>query len=79
MGPIITIFGLTLPQLIVGAVITESIFAWPGLGRLMVNAIGQRDFPVVMGVTTLIAITVLFANILTDILYSVFDPRIRYE
>lgn len=79
MGPIITIFGLTLPQLIVGAVITETIFAWPGLGRLMVNAIGQRDFPVVMGVTTLIAISVLFANILTDILYSVFDPRIRYE
>lgn len=79
VGPLITIFGLMLPTLIAGAVITESVFAWPGIGKLAVEAIGDRDYPILMGITLLIAMVVLISNLTADILYGVADPRIRYE
>jgi peptide/nickel transport system permease protein len=77
--PVITIIGLKIPQLLGGAVITEAIFQWPGMGTLSINAVYQRDYPVVMAVTLVSAVTVVIMNLLTDIAYAVVDPRIRYE
>jgi peptide/nickel transport system permease protein len=77
--PIITIVGLQLPNLLAGAVIVETIFAWPGMGRLTVEAIGYRDYPLLMGIMTMFAVAVLLSNLLADLAYAVVDPRIRYE
>lgn len=77
--PIVTIIGVVFTRLIVGAVYMETIFNWPGLGRLYFSAINARDYPVIMGANLVIATLVLTANLLVDILYSVIDPRIRYE
>ncbi|WP_019415401.1 ABC transporter permease [Paenisporosarcina sp. TG20] len=77
--PIITIIGLEIPLLIGGAVITEQIFQWPGLGQLTIQSIGSRDYPTLMALNFLAAITVLFSNLFTDIMYSVVDPRIKYN
>lgn len=76
--PVITVLGLQFGTLMGGAVITETIFAWPGLGRLVVNAISQRDFPVVQGTVVFIAVAVSFVNLLVDLSYAVINPRIRY-
>lgn len=75
--PIITQIGLNIPFLIGGAVITEQIFSWPGLGSLMVISIQSRDYPMIMGITSFIAIAVLLGNILVDLVYALVDPRIR--
>ena len=77
--PIITLLGLYLPFLFSGAVLVEVVFAWPGMGRLIYDAIGQRDYPVVMATSFIFAVMVVIANLLADILYAVVDPRIRYE
>ncbi|HYK56085.1 MAG TPA: ABC transporter permease, partial [Flavisolibacter sp.] len=77
--PIITVIGLEIPMLIGGAVITEQIFQWPGLGQLTIQSIGSRDYPTLMALNFMAAIAVLFSNLLTDILYSVADPRIKYN
>jgi peptide/nickel transport system permease protein len=76
--PIITIFGLMLPSFIGGSVIIESIFAWPGIGLLFVEAAFQRDYPVIMAVVVIAATLVVIGNLLADILYAIFDPRIEY-
>ncbi|MGQ9477377.1 MAG: ABC transporter permease [Candidatus Bipolaricaulia bacterium] len=76
--PIITIGGLQLGILLGGAVITETIFAWPGMGRLLVNSIIARDYPVVQGAILLLAVTVIFVNLLVDLAYAFTNPRIRY-
>jgi len=76
--PVITAIGLAIPQLLGGTLITEVIFQWPGLGSLSVGAVSQRDYPVIMGVTLISACAVLIVNVLVDLLYAVFDPRIRY-
>ena len=65
--------------LIGGAVVTEQIFGWPGLGSLMVQSINARDYPVIMGITVVIAIVVLLGNLLVDLVYGLLDPRIRYD
>lgn len=75
---ITTIVGLTFSALIGGAVITETIFAWPGVGRLLVQAVGFRDYPVVQAAVFLIAIFVALINLTTDLLYAYLDPRIKY-
>jgi peptide/nickel transport system permease protein len=77
--PVITVIGLNLRTLIAGAVLTETVFAWPGIGRLTYEAIFARDYPVLMGILIVIGITVVVANILTDIAYSWLDPRVRYQ
>jgi peptide/nickel transport system permease protein len=77
--PVITVIGLNLRTLIAGAVLTETVFAWPGIGRLTFEAIFARDYPVLMGILIVIGITVVIANILTDIAYSWLDPRVRYQ
>ncbi|MCP4399008.1 MAG: ABC transporter permease [bacterium] len=77
--PVITIIGMSVPQLIVGAVFLETIFNWPGMGVLYYNAVLARDFPIVMGANLIIALIVLLANLLTDITYALIDPRVRYN
>lgn len=77
--PVVTIVALQLPVLFGGAVITETVFAWPGMGRFMVQSIFNRDFPVVQGIVLIMTILVILANLLADILYTYLDPRIRYE
>ncbi len=75
--PLITIVSLRLPVLVGGAIVVETIFQWPGMGQLSVQAIQQRDYPVLMGLTIMISIIVLTANLLADVLYAYADPRIR--
>lgn len=77
--PVITVIGLSLPVLVVGAVFTETIFSWPGMGTLYLTAVNSRDVPLVMGLNLFIAVVVLSANLLTDLAYGWVDPRIRYE
>jgi peptide/nickel transport system permease protein len=77
--PILTVIGLSLPNLIGGAVFVETIFAWPGLGRLYVDGAMSRDYPLVMGMALITSVAVLVANLLTDLAYAVADPRIRYD
>lgn len=77
--PIITVIGMDIPLLIGGAVVTEQIFQWPGLGQLTIQSIGSRDYPTLMAINFIAAITVLLSNLLADILYSVADPRIKYN
>ncbi len=74
--PIITLLGLSLPALFSGTVFVEVIFAWPGMGRVMVDAVGGRDYPVVMATTTIFAVLVVIGNLMADLLYAVADPRI---
>ncbi|SES19071.1 ABC transporter permease [Psychrobacillus sp. OK032] len=76
--PIITIIGLMLPSFIGGSVIIESIFAWPGIGLLFVEAAFQRDYPVIMAVVVIAASLVVIGNLIADILYAIVDPRIEY-
>lgn len=77
--PLLTIIGLNIPNLLGGAIIIESIFAWPGMGTYSLAAIGSRDYPVIMGVNFIAATVVLISNLVTDLAYAVADPRIRYE
>lgn len=79
MLPLVTIFGLTLPNVIGGSFIVETIFSWPGIGLLGYTAIMQRDYPVQLGIALIAATAVLLANLLTDIAYGLVDPRIRYD
>jgi ABC-type dipeptide/oligopeptide/nickel transport system permease component len=79
MLPVLTIVGLQFGALLTGSIITETIFSWPGLGTLMVKAIQTRDYPVVQGCVLVIALSYVLVNLLTDVLYGVIDPRIRYE
>jgi peptide/nickel transport system permease protein len=74
--PIVTTIGLNVPFLIGGAVVTEQVFGWPGLGSLMMTAINNRDYNLIMGITMLIAVVVLVVNILLDVLYAYLDPKI---
>ena len=77
--PVITLVGLYLPFLFSGTVFIESVFAWPGMGKLVVDAIGQRDYPVIMGGSLIFAMMVVMGNLVADVLYAVVDPRIRYD
>jgi len=79
MLPVLTVVGLQFGALLAGSIITETIFSWPGLGTLLVKAIQTRDYPVVQGCVLVIALSYVAVNLLTDLLYGVIDPRIRYE
>ena len=76
--PVITIFGLMLPGFIGGSVVVEKIFAWPGIGLLFFDSAFQRDYPVIMALTVISAVFVVIGNLVADILYAIFDPRIEY-
>lgn len=77
--PMITIAGISVPSVVTGAYITETIFSWPGIGRLGVTAISGRDYPVIMAVTLLSALLIIGSNLLADVAYAWVDPRIRYD
>ena len=79
MIPVVTVLGLQFGYLLGGAVVTETVFAWPGIGRLIVQAILARDFPVVQASVLFLAMTFVLLNLLTDLLYSFLDPRIRLQ
>ncbi len=77
--PLITLMGLDVPFLLAGAVVTERIFAWPGMGRLFLESLDRSDFTVMMAILMLISITVVAVQLLTDMVYTWLDPRIRYS
>jgi peptide/nickel transport system permease protein len=77
--PIVTVVGLQFGAVLTGAVITETIFAWPGVGRLLIQSITFRDYPLVQGCILMIAVTYVAMNLVTDVVYGLLDPRIRYE
>ena len=77
--PVVTLIGLQFGAVLTGTVITETIFSWPGIGRLLIQSIGFRDYPLVQGCILFIAVTYVGMNLLTDLVYGVLDPRIRYE
>jgi len=77
--PFVTLLGLTLPALLSGSVILEQIFTWPGMGRLFFEAITERDYPTIMGLTLMFSFLVLLGQLLADVLYAVVDPRVTYS
>lgn len=77
--PFITVVGLEAPRLLSGAMVTEVVFSWPGMGRLLTSALLSRDYPVVMGTLMLFVLIVVVANLLTDLAYGLADPRVRYQ
>jgi peptide/nickel transport system permease protein len=77
--PMITLAGLQLPTLLGGALVTETVFTWPGMGRLYLDSIGYRDYPVIMGLLMFTALLVLLGNLGADLLYAIYDPRIRLD
>jgi len=77
--PILTILGLQFGTLLAGTIVTETIFSWPGIGRLTVQAIGARDYPLLQGCILLIAVSYVFVNLLTDVVSALADPRVRFE
>lgn len=79
MIPIITLLGLSLPFLLGGAVIVETVFAWPGMGKLTIDAIFSRDYPLIIACTMVSGVMVIAGNLVADILYAMIDPRIRYD
>ena len=79
MIPVVTVIALTLPSLLGGAIVTETIFAWPGMGRLFINAMTQSDLALLMGYLLLTAFLVVFCNLLADVTYAWLDPRVKYD
>ena len=77
--PVITVFGVILPRLIGGSAIVETLFSWPGLGQLAVDAALRRDTPLILGITIFVSVIVIISNLIIDMLYPLLDPRIRYE
>jgi peptide/nickel transport system permease protein len=77
--PVVTVIGLQLGSLLGGAVLTETVFSLPGLGRLLIEAVNRRDYPIVQGCVLFISFFFLLTNLLVDVLYAFIDPRIRYE
>lgn len=77
--PVITVIGIEVPGLVAGAVLAETVFGWPGLGRLTLDAINARDYPLLMGMFIFISLFVIAANLVVDLLYALLDPRIRYR
>lgn len=75
---VVTVAALMIAGIVDGSVVVEEVFAWPGVGRLLINAITQRDFPIIQATVLMIGITIVIANLIADIIYSVLDPRIRY-
>jgi peptide/nickel transport system permease protein len=75
--PLVTLAGLQLPLVFSGALVTETVFTWPGMGRLFVDSLGYRDYPVLMGILMLSALLVVTGNLLADVVYAVIDPRVH--
>ena len=76
--PIITVIGYNFSFIVAGSALVETVFGWPGVGRLMYDSIFTRDYPVLLGILLLVSIAVILVNLLTDVAYALFDPRVRY-
>ena len=79
INPVVSFLGLQLGRLFGGSIITETIFAWPGVGRLMIGSIFQRDVPIVIAAVFIVCVTIIVSNLIVDIVQSMIDPRIRLE
>ena len=79
LAPVITVVGMDMGALVMGATVVETVFGYPGTGRLLYDAVGSRDYPLIAGMFFFISVTVIVANILVDILYAVVDPQVRYN
>lgn len=79
MIPLVTIFGISIANLFTGAIVTEEIFGWPGIGKLSLDAVLQRDYPLLMGINMIVVILTFVGNLAADVLYAVIDPRIKYK
>jgi peptide/nickel transport system permease protein len=79
LGPVVTVIGARLGYLLSGAVVVEVVFGWPGVGRLLLSAVQTRDGPILLGMFLIVSVSVVFANLLTDLAYVRIDPRIRYS
>jgi len=77
--PVITVIGLQFGSLLGGTVLTETVFAWPGLGRLLVSSMLARDYPVIQGAILIFALLFVLTNLIVDMLYAYFDPKVRYD
>ena len=77
--PVVTVIGLNFGFMLAGSVLTETVFAWPGMGRLLYEAVGARDYPVLMGLFTVLSVMVICANVITDVVYALVDPRVIYR
>jgi peptide/nickel transport system permease protein len=77
--PVVTAIGLALPGLVGGSVVVETVFAWPGMGQLAVQAVFHRDYPIIIGTQLMIAFVIILANLVTDLIYPLVDPRVTYE
>jgi len=77
--PTVTIFGISMAYLITGVTLIEIVFAWPGMGRLVMTAINQRDYPTLMGIYLIMSVSIAVVMLVVDIIYAMLDPRIRYE
>jgi len=77
--PVVTLAGIQIGYLLSGSVIVEVVFSWPGVGRLIVDSIGARDYPVVQAAVIMLALALIIVNLLVDILYALIDPRIHYS
>jgi peptide/nickel transport system permease protein len=77
--PVVTVVALSLPGVLGGAIITEDIFAWPGTGRLFYNGLTQGDISLLMGILIILAVAVVFSNLLADVVYAWLDPRVKYD
>jgi peptide/nickel transport system permease protein len=77
--PVITLVGVALPRLLAGSVVVEVVFAWPGMGQLLVQSVFARDYPVALAINLIGAVLVLLGSLLADVLYAVVDPRVRYS
>jgi peptide/nickel transport system permease protein len=79
MVPVVTVIGLNFGLLLSGAILTETVFSWPGVGRLVVDSVYARDYPLVIGCILVFALVFVIVNLITDLLYTYIDPRIRYD
>jgi peptide/nickel transport system permease protein len=77
--PLVTLLGLTIPDVFAGSLVVENVFAYPGMGRLAITAINDKDHTLVMGITLMFAVLVIVGNLIADVLYAVVDPRIRLD
>jgi peptide/nickel transport system permease protein len=77
--PLVTVVGIDVPLYLTGAVLTETVFSWPGMGRLFYDALTVRDYPVLMGILVLGAALIIIGNLIADLVYGLLDPRITYE
>ena len=77
--PVVTVIGLSVGTLLAGAILTETIFSWPGIGKWIIEAMNRRDYPTIQGGILMIAFLVMAVNLLVDLLYGIVNPRIRYK